>query len=282
VKRLPLILLLVAAPLSALTQGTVTFANFSGQEAQTNSLARGGSRGNTAPIGGAFYFELLTAPSTVTTVDASLQGLLQLFGSWSDTGIRATNTSFAAGGRAFAGTACTVTNWPAGTLQSFIVVGWSANEGTNWTDVSAKLSGAFLSPANGGAYWSGGFTPLVNGGFIGASAVQSAIAGGGSDQIPPFPIFGTTPSSQGTPISAPIQLYVVGASPPYLNITNSGGNIIARWPTAAGSGFILEASLDLGNPAAWTPLSTNGPIVNSNYQVTVPPTNVARLFRLRQ
>src|SRR5437016_3558767 len=82
----------------AFAQGTVSPANGLTTLMRTNSNSPNGYSippGNnvTPPTLGGFYYEVLTAPSTVTTVDASLQGLLS--GPWSDTGLQLTNTSLA-------------------------------------------------------------------------------------------------------------------------------------------------------------------------------------------
>src|SRR6266705_1783822 len=135
-------------------QGTVIFANGTGTLLQTNGLAAGLTSGNTAPTPGGFYYEVLTAPSTVTSVDTSLQALLS--GVWSDTGLLATNTPFSAGGRAAAGGTRVVNNWAPGLMQSFIVVGWSADHGTTWAQVAAQLTGVQLFNIGGNYAWNEG------------------------------------------------------------------------------------------------------------------------------
>jgi hypothetical protein len=122
--------------------------------------------------------------------------------------MRLTNSTFATGGRISgpSGTSGQVQNWPASSFQSFIVVGWSANEGATWAEVASKLAGATLS---GGA-WSGG--SLVQGGFLGASTIQVA-ATGAPDGTGAFGLFGTVASAQGTPITTPTTLFVVAPIP---------------------------------------------------------------------
>src|SRR5215469_13873807 len=75
---------------SALAQNGTIDINNNSLFIYTNSIALGGSSGRTVTGPPSFYFEVLTAPSTVTTVDASLQDLLT--STWSDTGVSGTNT----------------------------------------------------------------------------------------------------------------------------------------------------------------------------------------------
>src|SRR5712671_6536259 len=123
---------LSALATAAFTQGTVNPGNGATTLMHTNTISPNDygiapGSGPTPPTLGGIYYEVLTAPSTVTTVDASLQGLLT--GPWSDTGLRLTNTAFASGGRISgpSGSAGVVNNWAPGMIQSFIIVGWSAN-----------------------------------------------------------------------------------------------------------------------------------------------------------
>jgi hypothetical protein len=111
-----------------------------------------------------------------------------------------------------------VNNWPGGLAaqaQSFIVVGWSANEGTTWAQVSARLAGANFT----GGEWLGG--SLVVGGFLGASTIQAGIAGDGGS-FPAFSLFGSASSAQGTPITTPTDLFVVVPVPEPATITLLG------------------------------------------------------------
>jgi len=174
---------------------------------QTNAVGLGGTSGSYTASSGLYDFELLTAASTVTTVDASLQGLLT--SAWSDTGASATSAGLA--GR-ISSSASSALNWPAGNQQSFIIIGWSASMG-GFSNVMADLSGASLVAANGGFYWSG-VKNAAPGEYIGATTIQSAEAGGGASGLPPFALFGTTASGQGTPISTATELYAVSVPEP--------------------------------------------------------------------
>jgi hypothetical protein len=194
-------------------QGTVVSANTSTTLFRTNAFFIGGTSGNTAngslsPRG--FLYEVLTAPSTVTSVDPSLQGLLS--GAWSDTGLTLTNTIFISGGRISgpSGINGQAANWPVGAFQSYVVVGWSANEGLSWAQLAGRLVGAQFMVNDGiHSYLQidlahGG----VTGGFVGATTVQVGAAGP-ADGSAPLILFGSTPTVQGTPISTPTTLWFV-------------------------------------------------------------------------
>jgi hypothetical protein len=175
-KKLAATLCLTALATAAFAQGTVNTANTAGTLFRTNSTAIGGTTGNAAngaPSAGGFLYHVLTAPSTVTTVDASLQGLLSA--PWSDTGLAMTNGTLASGGRINgpSGSAGAAAFWAPSTFQSFIVVGWSASEGSTWAQVAGRLTGATFNGASGS--WSGG--GLIDGGFLGASTIQVGAPG---------------------------------------------------------------------------------------------------------
>src|ERR1051325_3267986 len=160
-KKLAVTLSLLAIAAGAFAQGSVNPNNGLNTQFRTNSTGIGGGAGLAlSASGGPYFYEVLTAPSSVTTVDSSLQGLLS--GPWSDTGLLATNTATAGREAGPQG----VNFWAVGATNSFIVVGWSANEGSTWSAISAKLSGATLQ----GGVWTGG--TLVNGGFVGATVVS--------------------------------------------------------------------------------------------------------------
>ena len=78
-KKLATALCLAAVELIGCAQGTVTFANYSFTLVRTNATAISyyGTAGPTAPStsGSRFYYALLTAPSTVTSLDANAQDL---------------------------------------------------------------------------------------------------------------------------------------------------------------------------------------------------------------
>jgi hypothetical protein len=161
---------LVIFAATALAQnGYINIQNNLATTFHTNTVASGGSSGN---IIGSFYFEVLTAPSTVTSVDAALSDLLS--GTWSDTGVSGTNSGT---GREIGGGTTSANNWGAGVQQSFIVVGWSGNLGSTWAQVrdEALVPILRLQAANGSYFWAA--EDILYSGFLGATTVGSAIAG---------------------------------------------------------------------------------------------------------
>jgi len=189
-KKLAVTLCLTALASAAFAQGTVNPANGTGTTFRTNGLALSQGSGATAATAGGFYYEVLTAPSTVTSAGTSLQGLVD--GTWSDTGLKMTNSLLAAGGRENgpSGAGGIVANWAAGTSQSFIVVGWSANLGSTWAQVASDITGATLAA---GMWSGGGFTNAVFSGnaFVGGTTVQAGVSGQATG-VGAFSLFGTS------------------------------------------------------------------------------------------
>ena len=208
-KHILILLILLSAVRVSVGQGTVLSGNSPSTLFQTND-AFFGTSGNIAPVAGAFYFEVLTAPSTVTSVDSSLQGLLSA--PWSDTGLQLTNTTLASGGRISgpSGANGVVANWPSFQMQSFIVVGWSSELGSTWAAARNSLVGAVFTPDSGSYYFQS--ENVLNYGFIGASMVQAAESGQ-PDGTAAFGLFGAVASPQGTPITTPTTLYLITDSP---------------------------------------------------------------------
>lgn len=156
-------LLAVAATASA--QGTVNFANNPATKVAINSLPGGPSTGFiTGPVG-SYYFALLVAPTTQTTVDFNFSG-------WAFTGNYATNTQ--SPGR-FNGNpttdGVTIVGYAPGSTANFVVVGWSSGIGHDWGTVAPAL-------ANG--LW---FT-----GYAGMSGIAQNIVLGGGFMYPPTPL----------------------------------------------------------------------------------------------
>src|SRR5712691_3317401 len=100
-KKILAVIISGAIATGAFAQGTIFVANGSYSLARTNAIGFGFTAGPTAPTLGGFYYGVFTAPSTVTTIDNNLQGLLGP--AWTFTGVYATNTAFA--GRLTAGNA---------------------------------------------------------------------------------------------------------------------------------------------------------------------------------
>lgn len=205
-KKLVATACLLGIAAGAFAQGSVSMVNSPTTLFRTNSLGvPGGTAGTAQSASGPWVYAVLTAPSTVTSVDTSLQQLLS--GPWSDTGLQGANTGIA-GRESSAST--TANNWAAGTTNSFIIVGWSANEGANWAALRTRLQGATLV----GGVWGGG--TLLGGGFLGATTVSFSQAGGvvGANTIPTAGLFGTGPSAQGSPITTATDMFVVNVPEP--------------------------------------------------------------------
>jgi hypothetical protein len=198
-------LLIVAA--GAFAQGTISVNNTTTTLFRTNAVAEGGTEGVAfSATGPGFYYELLTAPSTVTAVDP----MSLLSPVWSDTGLSAQNTTIP--GR-MSSSNLTVNNWAIGTIQSFVFVGWSGNLGNTWPQVAAEMNGAYF---DGGKWVGSGFPITPNFAFLGATSVGWVEAGGvvGSTTYPTSVAFGTVDSASGTPIITPTELYVIGTPEP--------------------------------------------------------------------
>jgi len=110
-----------------------------------------------------------------------------LTGTWTFTGIYATNTAATTGGRfTGGGNVPTLTGWAPGATNTYAVVGWNAGLGAFWPEVAAKL-------ANN---WAG----VGAGVYFGISGLGFGAAGGGASGLPPLSLFGPQPTGQGTPI----------------------------------------------------------------------------------
>jgi hypothetical protein len=212
-KKLVTALCLTVVAAGALAQGTVNFNNTSATLVSTNGAARGLGVGATATYtsgGQVFYYALFTAPSTVSSLAASDL----LTGTWTFSGIYASNTStFATGGRFNGGLgAATLQGWPASQTNSYALASWSANiAGQNWSAVANQLVGANLA----GGEWRGpNWNSTSDLGYFGVSAVGFGKAGGGSASDPAFSLFGAGPTATGTPITSGFTDFVVSVPEP--------------------------------------------------------------------
>jgi hypothetical protein len=183
-KPLAITALFLAAPLTtALAQGEVDFENFNNSLIYTNSVHNGPATGPiSGPAGtpnpfqpGAYTFALFAAPTSRTTVDASLFG-------WDLVAINGVNTAtpgLMTGNYLYNGTADDVLGWGAGEAANFLVVGWSSNIGDTW--------GAAVS------WWNNGNPNAGPSGWFGISGIAEDVVVGGN----PYPIptiFGPTPT----------------------------------------------------------------------------------------
>lgn len=151
-KTIVAILLCVGTAGICLGQGTVFWGalNPGAISAQTNatqfygggSTGGGGAVGNTAPAssGTMFYFELLYN-TNFTGSQVPVPDYLTLFGgTWLDTGLTATNGNIAGWLTAVNPTSAAVVPWANGVTNNILLVGWSANLGTDWLTVSNEMA----------------------------------------------------------------------------------------------------------------------------------------------
>ena len=164
-KTILTIMFLLGAAAAASAQGTVTFANTAATKVSTNGVGSGGTSGPTSPGIGLYYFALLVAPTNQTTVDKYLAG-------WTFTGNYANSTPATTGGR-FSGGVVTVPGVGPGEAANFVVVGWSADAGHDWSVVYPQIMA--------------GYGP----GYVGMSAVATNVVLG--DSGTPAPLFGFPP-----------------------------------------------------------------------------------------
>jgi hypothetical protein len=70
-------------------------------------------------------------------------------------------------------------------------------------------------------------------------------------------------------------------SPPTLSVSRSANNLVLGWPGIL-PGFMVEGTTALNSPIIWSTVIAAPPVVGGNFQATIPMTNPARYFRLRQ
>lgn len=176
-KKILTTLLVSTVATLAFAQGTVyTLNTGSGLGISTNTLA---SVSGAIAGAGDYYFALLTQTAGAATTSQN-----PVDGSWQFAGVYMTN--IASAGVINGGASATTANgtWANNTTQWYIIAGWSANEGATWATVANELTTGNWA-ANG---------------FFGVSAVGSGQPGGGTPALPAYHLFGTTVTSQGTPV----------------------------------------------------------------------------------
>jgi hypothetical protein len=187
---------LLATESVGFSQGCLAFFNSSSTRISTNSIFSGsGPRLAAAAPPGAYYFELLVAPTNQTTINDSLT-------SWTDTGVMGTNT--AAAGRMLGftlsdGEGCQILGYGTTATANFAVLGWSGN-------IGATFSEALIAWNNGLRIW----TP---GAFMGLSTVATDIplapAGGPYNNVWGSSAVGGIPGMVLTGIPEPSSLALV-------------------------------------------------------------------------
>jgi hypothetical protein len=164
-----------------LAQGLVDFENFNNSLISTNTVHNGaatglmsGPAGTVSPFNappGSYVFHLFAAPTSQTTVDASLSG-------W-DSQADGVNTAIPGlmNGNITTDPGAWLLGWGPGETANFVVVGWSRNIGVDWGEASA--------------WWNDGNPNSGPSGWFGISDIaQDVVVGGGGYPVPT--IFGPT------------------------------------------------------------------------------------------
>jgi hypothetical protein len=163
----------------------------------TNSSAIGGTSGSTYNVASSYYYALLTIndPSGSTTLP-TVTTASDLLSTWFFSGVVGTNATGIRVGQlnsTLATPGVAANNWASGTTNFTIVVGWSANEGNNWTTISNSIA-------------TGIWANTTAAGVFGWSAVGY---GASTALAPAFTIFGSNPGQ----ISSGFTMYQVAAVP---------------------------------------------------------------------
>jgi hypothetical protein len=261
--------------------GYVIFDNYNSPSATkiyTNSAVGGTATGLTSG-GGWLYDYALYASTNATSVDGDTSPVLGAASTsyaFNDTnwtlvayGSNGTNLfhgqflSLSANGAG----PTPVPGFAPGTTASFVVIGWSANIGTNIADVQS---------------WFNDGAPASNG-WIGQSAVSGAIELGNGGSIPAPRLFGTNaPCFPGFTLGLaspnPGAFYVVPYAPPAVVQSSLAGNTLQlSWPAASGSFGVQSAPSPAG---PWTDTGLTVTSDGSNCVVTNLTAGRGIFFRL--
>jgi hypothetical protein len=209
----------------AFAQGSVFWGGITpaAMTAQTNTAisalfggpSSGGVVGYTAVTAGGFYYELLYNTS-FTGSQAAKPTTLTALSTWLDTGLGATNATYVtAAGKLIpiAGTSQATVPWAAGVTNNIMLVGWSANLGTTWSDAFDTLQNWDSAPVYGNAFFG-----MSNTGYINPHTE-------GTD--PGAILFGAAPTGRGLPInSLNTQLYLVVPEPGTMALAGLSGFVL--------------------------------------------------------
>jgi hypothetical protein len=185
--KLLTVMALHATACFCLGQGYVQFSNGTTTKISTNSVVGGPATGVIAPVPGSYYFALFVGTATQTNVDSSFNG-------WTFVAL-GTNTVFSGGGRfwgnnfASSGPAIDSVVVPGvcGGISNFVILGWSANMGSNWHSIQAELEyyqahGAVTGPGE----WIGVSRVGTNSALSCLGYPVNTIIGNGPGPIPGF------------------------------------------------------------------------------------------------
>lgn len=195
---------------AAFAQGTLNTLNGASTLISTNGTLSGAGTGVTAGTG--YIYALMENASATVTGGVIPPSLLAdtnpLSANWTFSGIYMTNIG---AGILNGGTAIADSMWAFNTTNAFFVIGWSVNLGSTWSDISNQLAYAAASGGNWAAY-----------GYFGVSDVGWGEPGGGSPSLSPLHLFGTSPTSQGTPVGG-FTMYPTVPEPGTIALAGLGG-----------------------------------------------------------
>ncbi|MGD0259053.1 MAG: LamG domain-containing protein [Verrucomicrobiota bacterium] len=178
-KKLLTIANLLAALSPSFGLGIVDFENFSNSLIYTNAVHNGPATGLISGAAGAYYFALLSGLTNATTIDATLDnGTPLASGGWvyEDLGTNTATPGLMNGN--YTTDPGVGVSQSSGDPANFVVVGWSANIGTTFSQ--AKI------------WWNNGCPTAGPSGYFGISGIaQDIIVGGNPYPVPT--IFGPTP-----------------------------------------------------------------------------------------
>jgi len=198
-KKLLTITASLGLAVAAFGQGQVNFANSSAAASKiSQNSALGGALTGLATAGAnSYYYELFIAPyGTLAAGTAEGANGATGFQAVDPTSIGFVDTGFEAASTATAGRLAMITagdsqgyadmtavnaSYGAGDSADLLVVGWSANLGTNWTTVKADIDAGNYSAGTPGATW------------VGESVVGAIVLGGGSTPVSGIPAATTAP-----------------------------------------------------------------------------------------
>jgi hypothetical protein len=207
---------------AAFAQGFANWgsASFTSITAQTNTAVgplfggagTGGTVGNTGSATGTglgYDYELLYTSYSGGGSLPTIPNLTSLL-TWQDAGLSATNGNTAGRLQVINGNAAAAVPWAAGTTDSIVLVGWSANLGSTWGAVSNELANDTYLAVLAGQL---GFFGVSNTGFIaaGASSISGAtVFASGPVANTGTPIFSLNTQLYGLAVPEPATMALVG------------------------------------------------------------------------
>ena len=212
----------VALAGAAFAQGSVTWSSIApnAMTGATNSTVLssfigggaapaqyGNASGSTQPgaLGSTFFYALLY--NAYTGSQAAAPTTLGQLSTWSDSGLRATNSNSAGRLTPVAGSTQVTVPWASGTTQSVMMVGWSANMGATYAAAIAYVTANSSSTA--------AFFGVSATGYIAPNSANPGNA-----------VFGTSATSFGLPIlsvNTPLNLVVTVPEPGTMALAGLGG-----------------------------------------------------------